>query len=430
MTYVPNSGSVVAFQSNPSVLQTTAGLNSTNASVITVEKTPPGSVVAFQGTTPWATTPVGSFIGVQQGSVAAVIIGGSVATVTTNSSVMLLNGANTIGSVTALQGTSPWMVTSSVAGGIFPISGSVAATIVGTPNVNVAGSVISFQGGTQITSLVSITPSSVLVGTSIFGQLPGGTAMLGSVAAYQGAVWNVAGSVVGFQGGTWSTSVMTNVITSIATAGQVMGSVAALQGTNPWVVNFANSSIIAISAGSVIAIPSGSVITVLQSPSIVGTYAEDAPHTSSDKGVFSLNVRNDTLSSITSTDGDYSPMAMGPVGEAVVANAPITKWVSGTASMLGGVPLTCSVVVIAAQGASVFTYVTGVQVVNFSASSVLVTFGAATSSIIGYTVAPAGGGSNIVYSNGLKTNANAAFSASVSGTSSVYISAQGFISKT
>ena len=141
-----------------------------------------------------------------------------------------------------------------------------------------------------------------------------------------------------------------------------------------------------------------------------------------------MGVRNDELSSITSADLDYSPHTVGPAGEGIVANAPITKWVQGTTSILNQFGV--SMITIAAQGSSIFTYITGVQVPNMSGSSVLVTLSGATSSVIGYTVAPPGGGSNIVYKNPVKTNANGAFTTSVSGICSVYLSAQGFISKT
>lgn len=180
--------------------------------------------------------------------------------------------------------------------------------------------------------------------------------------------------------------------------------------------------------GTQTAIVTGSVATIWQSPSLVGTYAEDAAHTTGDKGIFGLAVRNDTMSSITSTDGDYSPHAVGPAGEQIVANAPITKWILGTADLR--VVLGASVTAIPAQGASIFTYITSAQVANFGPSSVLVTFAGGLGSILGYTIAPAGGGSNIVYSNALKTGANSAFTASINGTASVLVSAQGFISRT
>lgn len=165
-----------------------------------------GTVPVTQATTEWTV----------KSSLAGGIfpVSGSVSAVVTN----FPTSQNVSGSVVAFQGTPEWTVKSSIAGGIFPISGSVAVGNFPT-NQNVSGSVVAFQGagwsgsvaavqvGTRVTSLVSTVPSSVIVGASIFGQLPAGTAMLGSVVAYQGAVWNVAGSVAAFQAGTQITSI-------------------------------------------------------------------------------------------------------------------------------------------------------------------------------------------------------------------------------
>lgn len=289
-----------------------------------------------------------SIITVAQGSIAAVIVGGSVTAVITpaaNQSVsgtvgasivgQLPAGTATLGSIAALQGTNPWVVVSSLAGGLFPVTGSVAAVITNA-NVNVSGSVAAF-----------ITGSSSII-----------TA--------------------------WKDS-------------------------------------------SVLSVPVGSTIGVWQSPSIVGTYAEDAASATGDKGIFILGARNDTLSSVSSTDGDYTQLTVGPTGEAVVANSPITKWIRGTADLR--VVLGSSVTAIAAQGASIFTYITGIQIANMGSASVLVTFGGGLGSILGYSIAPAGGGSNILYPNALRTGENSAFTASISGTASVLVSAQGFIAK-
>lgn len=299
-----------------------------------------------------------------------------------------------------------------------PNSGSVVAfqldptKLVGT--VSVVGVLPVVQSGTNITSIVSTIPSSVLVGASIFGTVPvtqsgaWTSSVVGSVTAYQGNVpW-----IVNSQ----NSSVIAINAGSVVTISQ--GSVIAV---------FQSSSIIAINAGSVIAIPSGSVIGVFdKSPSIVGTYSEDAAHTTGDKGLFVLGVRNDLMSSVTGADGEYSPMAQGPVGETLVANSPITKWISAQTSVMYGV----SVQAIAAQGASVFTYVTSAQIVNMSGTISLVKFTGGLGSTLGYTVAPASGGSNIVFANALKTGENSGVSASISGVSSVYVSLQGFTSKT
>jgi len=287
--------------------------------------------------------------------------------------------------------------------------GSFRASIIGVPNINVTGSIAAIQSGTQITSIVSSIPSSVLVGASIFGQLPAGTAPIGSVATLQGTnPWVIVGSVYG------------------------AGSVVAFQGGVPWantnvgsVITTQIGSVITIQVGSVITTQTGSVITVIQAASIAGTYAEDAAHTTTSNGLFVLGVRNDAQTSITSTDNDYSPLAVGPTGGVIAHDAPITQWIQGTGDLR--VVLGASVTVIAAQGASIFTYIREIQVANMGSASVLVTFAGGLGSILGYTIAPAGGGSNFI--TRLKTGANSAFSASINGTASVLVSAQGFTAK-
>lgn len=243
-------------------------------------------------------------------------------------------------------------------------------------------------------------------------------------------------SVIGTINANVTGSVVAVGNTSVSGAVTVSGSVL-LGSSNASVITvWQNSSVLAVPVGSVIAtlqsssilaVPVGSVITVWQSPSIVGSYAEDAAHATGDKGLFALQVRNDTMSSITSADGDYSPQAVGPVGEVITGNAPITKWVRGTADLR--VVLGASVTAIPAQGASIFTYITSIQLANMGSASVLVTFTGGLGSILGYSIAPAGGGSNIYYPNALKTGENSAFAASISGTASVLVSAQGFTAK-
>jgi hypothetical protein len=288
MAYVPNSGSVVAFQSDPSKLQASVTGTIAVSTIPSIYGNISGSVIAF---------PVGN-----QSVSGTVNVG-------THPSIY----GNISGSVVSFQGTSPWIVTGSVQGSFSPTGNqSVSGTVnVGNlpTNQNVSGSVVSFQGTNPwvITGSVQATAAanqsvSGTVGASIIGQLPSGTAVLGSVAALQGTnPWiitgsvqataaanqsvsgtvgasliglspvsvsnfptnqNVSGSVVAFQGtspwimtgsvqgsfspsgnqsvsGTVGASVIGNVnttITSIATAGQVMGSVATLQGTNPWII--------------------------------------------------------------------------------------------------------------------------------------------------------------------------------------------------
>lgn len=378
MAYVPNSGSVVAFQSDPTKLLVTASVSgiagasiiglppfvlggSTNASIITV-----GTAAANQSVS---------------GIVGASIVG------------QLPAGTAPLGSVATLQGTNPWIVTSSIAGGIFPVSGSVAAVIVGTPNVNTAGSVVSFPGagwagsvvafqaGIQTTSIVSTVPSSVMVGASIFGQLPAGTAVLGSVIAYQGV--------------------------------------------SPWLETFSNSSIIAINAGSVVTLSSGSVITVQQANSIVGTYLEDAGHTTADRGIFTLMVRNDTVSSITSNDTDYSPHVVDAVGRTIIK--PFAGEEATIISYTGSV-VSASVTLIQASAIGKKSYMTDFWAVNTGSVAQLLTFQDGSTSVLGFTIVPAGGGSNSPGINIPIKTANAQDLAyKITGTSStIYLTVKGY----
>src|SRR3990167_7876145 len=156
-----------------------------------------------------------------------------------NSSVVLLGGANVIGSVVALQGTTPWVIGS--VSGTVNIAGN--PSISGTVNIGtIPGSVIAFQGGTWTPSI------SGTVGASILGQLPAGTAVLGSVATLQGTnPWTTTfsnSSILATQQGTVIASVINSTPSSLLTGasifGQlpagtaVLGSVAVLQGTALW----------------------------------------------------------------------------------------------------------------------------------------------------------------------------------------------------
>lgn len=478
MSYIPNSGSVLAFQGTVpwSVLGNGQSVSGTvNVGNFPTNQNVSGSIVSFQGTTPWISNNVGSIITVGQGSIAVNIIAGSIAasftppanqsvsgTVgasiiglppfvlggSTNASVITVGGsgpanqsvsgtvgASIIGTVPVTQVTTPWVI-SSVYGNV---SGSIAGTYTNsTVASTVTGIAVMFKQNISSSIMTEVSPTFPLpitvtgtvpsqsvsgtVGASIIGQLPAGTAMLGSITAYQGTVpWAIAGSVATTQTGTVISSISGQVTVVSSLVGGIFpisGSVSAVVTNNPLNV-----------AGSVAAfiVGSSSVISVLQGASIVGTYAEDAAHTSGDKGIFTLNVRNDTLSSVTSNDGDYGFISVGPAGEAVTANAPFTKWVQGNTSIVSG----ASVAVIAAQGASIFTYVTAVQLSNISATNALVTFQGASSSIIGYVPAPGNGGAVFTIPNAWKSNANGAITASISSQSaSIFISMSGFISKT
>jgi hypothetical protein len=279
-----------------------AWLQSTNASVITVG-TPAanqsvsgtvhvdnfssvtsyqlaGSVLAVSGSfTPAANQSVSGTVGASIiGHAPVVIVGGSILTASTaNQSVSGTVGASIIGTVPVTQATTPWTI------------GSIYG--------NISGSVAAFQIGTTITSLVSTVPSSVIVGTSIFGQLPAGTAPLGSVAT--------------------------------------------LQGTNPWVVV---GSVYGNVSGSVIAFQGGTQITSIS-------------------GIPQASV--------------HGTVALFPA-----------SMVSGHGSVNGA----ASVQILAAPGAGLYNYVTDISLANTGAATTLVTITDGDSSTLGKLIAPAGGG--------------------------------------
>ncbi len=307
-------------------------------------------------------------------------------------------------------------------------------------------------------SVMNTMPSSMLVGASIIGLTPVNVGVPFTVAdnaapngiAFQGATATGSATVIPylFNGsnydrlrGNSSTGALVNtgsssvIVVGTFTGGNssvqlvngnaVIGSVAAFQ-AGTWA-----SSVFAYQAGTQITSISGTltIAAFTSGASIVGTYVEDAAHSTGDRGLFTLKVRNDTMSSITSADGDYSPLSVGPVGEAIVANSPITKWFSQSASIMYGT----SVQVVAPPGASVYSYITGIHVMNespnFSRVTITQGLGGVNASILNRSVAPATGGSNANFINGIRVLDNNGISASISGISSVYVTITGFNSK-
>lgn len=171
----------------------------------------------------------------------------------------------------------------------------------------------------------------------------------------------------------------------------------------------------------------GNNLTISSVLSTPGIYAEDSAHTSGEAGRLVLSVRNDSLSSVTSASGDYSPFSTGPVGEVITGNAPITNWIRGDGSVVSANVTTS---LIAAQGASVFGYLTSAQISNTGATTANITFLSA-GSVLGYGIAPTGGGAIISIPNALKSQPNTSIDFKSSAASSIiFVSGQGFSSKT
>ena len=344
------------------------------------------SIAALQGTNPW-------------------IIG--------NSSVQLTNSEKVIGSVAALQGTNPWVV-----------SGNSSVQL--TPGQAAIGSVAVLQG----TSPWTVGPSSVMligstnssISTLVTNQLQG----VSSVMLF-GSTNSSVRTVQAF--GYGSVMLMTSTDASIRSlvynqlAG--VGSVMLFGSTNTSISTLVTNQLQGVSSVMLFGSTNASVMT--NNPAI---YAANSGWVQNKSIMATGGLRNDTLASITAADSTYSPFAVGPSGETIVANAPITKWISATTSVMSGP----SVLVFSAPGSSIFNYVSGVQVTNPGTVAAHVTFteglGAVASSMLFFAMAPAGGGSNMVFPNPIKTTlANKNISASVSAHSSVYIMMEGFTVK-
>jgi hypothetical protein len=300
----------------------------------------------------------------------------------------------------ATQGTTPWIITGSVQASLTPaanqsVSGTVGASLIGLSPVSISNFPITQNISGSVAAFLQSTNASVIT--------------VGSPVANQSVSGTVGASIIG----------LTPVSVSNFPASQnVSGSVVAFQGTTPWVTNFQNSSILAV--------PVGSVITVFQNPSIVGTYAEDTGFTNADNGLFVLGVRNDTVASISGTNLDYTPYATDSAGR--ILNKP---YAAEEARVEGyhSVVTTSVTTLVAAAGAGLRNYITDVWFANTGASTTLVTLRSqGGTSILGYTIVPAGGGSNLPgLQTPIRTGVNETFDfQATTATSVLFATVKGF----
>lgn len=208
----------------------------------------------------------------------------------------------------------------------------------------------------------------------------------------------------------------------------VIGSVATLQGTLPWAI-----------AGSVLSFPGANqsvsgAINITGNPSISGTVNigtipgsviafQGGGWTPS---AIAYLYRNDALASTLGADLTYGPGARDSAGRI------LTRPYSPEESRIEGYSSTVNVSVttlVAAAGAGLRNYITDVWVANTGAAATLVTFrsGGGTS-VLGYTIAPAGSGSNLPgLVTPIRTLANETFDFQAStGTSVLYATVKGF----
>lgn len=237
-----------------------------------------------------------------------------------------------------------------------PTTFSGSPSISGTVNIGtIPGSVVALNSN----------PSSLLTGASILGQLPAGTAVLGSVMV--------------------------------------------LQGTNPWNI----SSIYGNVSGSVLAQQLGthivSVVGSIPSSLLTGNYAQ----------------RNDAVASALGADLTWRPLAVDSAGRSL--NKPFAaeeSRIEGYASVVS----TSVTTLVAAAGTGLRNYITDLWFANTGAAATLVTLKDGAGSVLGYTIAPAGSGSNLPgLQTPIRTGANATFDfQAATGTSVLYATVKGF----
>lgn len=265
------------------------------------------------------------------------------------------------------------------------------------PVINIAGSVVTVGGTASANQSVSGTVNIVD----------------SSIATLQGTnPWHVTGSVAaaqyGLAPGTYRTSIVSTVPASVSGVGIFN------------TTNIGNGSIITVWKDS--SVLAGLVST---NASVVGTYAEDSAHTTGDKGVFTLAVRNDTVSSFVSADTEYAPRAVDSAGRT------ITKPFAATEALVQGVGSTVNIgkaSLLGLSGTGLRNYVTDILVANTGSVATFVTFTDSDASIIGRTIAPATSGSNIHLATPMRTgslNSQVEFAA-ITAVSILSVSAYGY----
>lgn len=236
------------------------------------------------------------------------------------------------------------------------------------------------------------------------------SAVIGSVAVLQGTNPWVVGSVSGTVG--------SSIFGQLPAGTAVLGSIAALQGTALW--NIAGSVAATITntnlnvGGSVLSQQLGtrisSVVNSIPSSLLTGIHGH----------------RNDAIASYLGGNLSWRPIATDSAGRTV------TKPFSPEESRIEGYASTVNLnanSIIAAAATGLRNYITDVWVANTGASTTLVTFlSGGGLSVLGYTIAPTAGGSNLIgLATPIRTGAGETFDfRAATGTSVLYITAKGF----
>lgn len=255
------------------------------------------------------------------------------------------------GTVTANQGTSPWV-----------ISGSVSATVSGTVAVSNFPSVQPVSGTVSVSNFPSIQPVSGTVSVANFPATQAVTqstspwVVSGTVAATQSGSWTVAatqsgswtvgvtgtvtvsGTVTATQSGTWTTGrtwTLSNTTDSV-NIGNFPATQAVTQSTSPWVV----SGTVTANIGTTNGLALDTTVSALQ--------VSQGSTTSGQKGGLTLGAV--TTASPTYTTGQTSPLSLTTSGALRTDSSATTQPISGTVSISGTVPISGTIT--ANQGTS------------------------------------------------------------------------------
>ncbi len=256
------------------------------------------------------------------------------------------------------------------------------------------------------------------------GSIDGGTTWftIQAVRTSANTVETTTGNLSAAPAYAWELSV--NALTNVRVRATAFTS-----GTQTWrfiLGSYATEPIPAIQTHAVTG--SGTFATSMAAAATSPAKAEDAVHANADVGMQTLGVRYETNNAApTSAAGDYGFMQIDDMGKLVTSpHAPPVNQRQGiTAAMTG----TADTAVLAAAGASIRNYVTGIHVVNTHATvgtEVQIKDGA---TVIDRFYVPALSERTREYPVPLKGTANTAINAAnVTTGSNVYVQAVGFVS--
>ena len=242
------------------------------------------------------------------------------------------------GTVTVLQGTSPWVVSGTVTADTnfdYPedsphVSGDVGAFVLAVRND--ANAVLTSANGDY--SPFSVTSSGALN----IADAGGSITVDGTVTVLQGtSPWVVSGTVTADTNFDYpEDSVHVSGDVGAFTLGVRNDTATTLTSANgdysPFATDAAGRIGIADLGGSISVDDNGGSLTV----DFLGQFAEDSPHVSGDTGVFVLTVRNDANAAFTSANGDYSPIAVNSAGAVAIQDGGNSITVDGTVTVNQG----------------------------------------------------------------------------------------------